>query len=431
MRRFAILLACVCLLPSLPARAADGDAPAGMERSILEEIAAHAERELHDGILPFWMHRVKNPAGGFFGEIRADLSIDGSAPRGALMTCRILWAFSAGYRHTARIEYRTMADWAYQDLTRTFWDEEHGGLFWSASPAGAPLVSHKQTYLQTFGIYALTEYYQATGDPVALQRAQRIFRLLEAHARDATHGGYLEAFSRDWSHELPDKRRMIGGTAPKSQNTHLHVMEAYTALARAWPETEPREALRNIIGLMLDHILNPETHHLGLYFESDWRPASTAVSYGHDIEASWLLCAATDALGDRELRTRARHEAVAIARAVMADGITPLGGIAFEGSPSGITNASHEWWSQAEAVVGFLNAYALSGDATFLHAARDTWAFIESHVIDHERGEWFLMVDAKGRPLSGRAKASLWKCPYHNSRACLEIIDRVALRLGK
>ena len=426
MPRFAalVLVPLACLIttqaaPAAPARSA-------WETAALDTLAARANRELTEGILPFWMARVRNPAGGFFGEIRADGTVNERAPRGALMTCRIHWTFSAAFRRDPRPEYRAMADWAWDDLNQRFWDAKHGGLFWTVRADGTPLARHKQVYLQSFGIYALSEYHRATGDRAALERAQAVFRLLEDRARDARHGGYLEAFSPDWSKELPDMRRVIGGTAPKSQNTHLHVMEAYATLLRAWPDPGLREAQRRLLGLMLDRVLDAKSHHLGLFFEMDWTPSSTGISYGHDIEAAWLLCDAADALGDAGLIARTRDAAVKIARATLAEGVSPLGAIYNEGGPRGITNPNHEWWPQAEAVVGFLNAYQISGDADFLRAAERTWEFIEAHVIDRGHGEWFAMVDTQGKPMGRRPKAYLWKCPYHNGRACMETVDRIA-----
>lgn len=404
--------------PALPPLAAD--------HVVLADLAARATAELHGNILPFWIDHVKDPDGGFHGELRADVAVNENAPRGALMACRILWTYAAVSRRDPRPEYRDMARHAFDTLMRDFWDVKHGGLFWTTSRDGSPLAKHKQVYLQTFGIYALSEYHRATGETLALDRARQIFRLLEAHARDPRHGGYFEAFARDWSRELPEMRRTIGGTAPKSQNTHLHVMEAYTNLLRAWPDDELRAAQATLVGLMLDRILDPTTHHLGLHFQADWTPASTAISYGHDIEAAWLLCEAAEVLEDAALMRRTREAAVRIARATLAEGVSPLGGIYNAGGPAGVTDANHEWWPQAEAVVGFLQAYQISGDRTFLDAAAATWAFIEKHVADHTGGEWFQMVDRDGRPLPRRPKASLWKCPYHNGRACLEIAERAA-----
>jgi mannobiose 2-epimerase len=221
-------------------------------------------------------------------------------------------------------------------------------------------------------------------------------------------------------------RRTIGGTAAKSQNTHLHVMEAYTGLLRAWPDPRVRAAQLTLVGLMLERILDPKTHHLGLYFDADWTPRSTAISYGHDIEAAWLLCEAAEVLADETVLARTREAAVQIARVTLAEGVSPLGGIYNEGGPHGITNANHEWWPQAEAAVGFLNAYQISGDPAFLRAADASWQFVEKYLVDRKDGEWFHTVDPHGKPQPRRGKAGIWKCPYHNGRACMEIADRVA-----
>jgi len=418
-----VLAASLCLAAAAPFASA---APTEAEAAVLDSLATRATRDLEENILPFWIANVRDTTqGGYHGEVRQDLTVNDKAPRGALMVCRILWTYSAALGRDPRPEYRDMARRALEDLDRSFWDVRHGGLYWTGKPDGSPLATHKQVYLQAFGINALSEYHRTTGNGPALERAKEIFRLLEDKARDPQHGGYLEAFTRDWTKELPEMRRLIGGNAPKSQNTHLHLMEAYASLLRVWPDPGLRAALGEVVGLMLDRILDPTTHHLGLYFEADWTPASKAISYGHDIEAAWLLCDAAEVLGDEALLARTREVAVQIARLTLAEGVSPLGGIYSEGGPAGVTNAEHEWWPQAEAVVGFLHAYQLSGDTMFLDGASQTWDFIENYVIDHKDGEWFLMVDAKGKPQTRRPKASIWKCPYHNGRACMQIADRV------
>ncbi len=392
----------------------------------LHSLSARAERELREDILPFWIAHVRDTKhGGFHGEVRADLSARENAPRGALMSCRILWTYSAVLRRDDKPEYREMARRAYEDIIQRFWDNEHGGLYWTVTADGKPLAMHKQVYLQSFGIYALSEYHRATGEAIALERAKDIYRLLEKHARDPKHGGYFEAYARDWSKELPEMRRAIGGTDPKSQNTHLHVMEAYTNLLRVWNDAGLRASQTELLELMLTRVLDPKTHHLGLFFASDWTLKSDGISFGHDIEAAWLLCEAASVLGDEALIARTRVAAVEIARVTLAEGISSLGGIINEAGPRGITNPDHDWWPQAEAAVGFLNAYEISNDPAFLKAAVASWDFIDKFVIDHKQGEWFRSVSPEGKPSSRAAKAGIWKCPYHNGRACMELVDRV------
>lgn len=402
-------------------------APGPDEIEALDRLATGAKAELEGNILPFWMQRAcDSKNGGFHAELRADGSVNDKAERGGLLTTRILWTYSAALRREPRQEFREMARRAFEDLDRCFWDIRHGGVYWSARIDGTPEATHKQTYLQAFAIYGLTEYYRATEDFEALTRAKKIFRLLEEHARDPENGGYLEAFTREWTKELPKMRRLIGSGAAKSQNTHLHLMEAYTNLLRVWPDDQLRAALTDIVGLMLDRIFDPSTNHLRLFFDEKWEPESQDISYGHDIEAVWLLGEAASVLGDEALIARVRPVSVALARATLTEGVSPLGGIYNLGGPKGVSDKDHEWWPQAEAVVGFLHAYEISGDAQFLRAAGSTWGFIQQHVVDREGGEWFLMVDPQGRPRPNRAKLSLWKCPYHNGRACMEIIDRAA-----
>jgi len=393
----------------------------------VRELSNRAERELRGDILPFWLRFTRNKAnGGFYGLIDSDMRVHADAPRGALLTSRILWTFSKAYRVYRDPEYLEMARWAYRDLVGHFVDGEKGGLYWTITAEGRPLDAHKQVYGQAFGIYALAEYYRATGDKAALEEAVAIYRLIELHSRDARNGGYLDSLDRDW-HATPHN---LLGDAPKSQNSHIHILEAYTNLLRAWPDAGLRGNQRALIETMLAHILDPRTYHLILFMREDWTPVSEAVSYGHDIELSWLLVEAGEVLGDPALLLRLEPVALAVAEATLSEGVDADGAVLNEGGPRGFTNTNKDWWPQAEAAVGFLNAYQLSGDPRFLESSRRSWEVIETRFVDRLHGDWIESVTRDGRPLP-RPKVSLWKCPYHSSRSCFELMERAARLAGR
>lgn len=395
----------------------------------LPSFAERAAEHLRTIILPFWLEHVRDrERGGFHGGIDSAMRRMEDAPRGALLTSRILWMFSAAHRHFPAPSYLEMAHHAHADLLARFWDREHGGLFWSVSADGVPQRTRKQVYGQAFGIYALTEFHRATGEREPLDRAITIFRLLEKHTRDRTHGGYFEAGNRAWALESDWRLSSVDLNAPKSQNTLLHVMEAYTNLLRVWPDPELRQAQAELIEVMLTRVLNPRTYHLGLFFDAEWKLQSDRVSFGHDIEAAWLLTAAADGLGDAALIQRTRDMAVEIARVTHAEAIDDDGGLLYEAGPQGITQDHKEWWPQAEAVVGFLEAWRISGDERWLHVAERLWEFIETHLVDRTHGEGFRSVTRDRQPMPQYEKAGFWKCPYHNGRACLEIYERLRAR---
>ncbi|MFT3831238.1 MAG: AGE family epimerase/isomerase [Opitutaceae bacterium] len=425
------------VVPAQPAANAASATVAGkaigpLEREGLRDLARRAEAELRVEILPFWlMHARDRERGGFFGAIDNDLDVHESEPRGALLTARILWTFSAAHRRYGTWDYREMARWAFADLQQRFWDDEHGGVIWSTKANGKPLETRKQTYAQAFAIYGCAEYFRATNDRVALECAIAIYRLLEAHVYDPEQGGYFEAMGRDWKPLAPEAGNLIGANVPKSQNTMLHVMEAYTNLYRVWPDEGLRRRLLELVDQMITRVLDPQTKHLQLFLAADWAPRSREVSYGHDIEFSWLVIEAAEAIGDRALVERLQPLATSIARVTLGEGVAPDGGVYLEGGPSGVTDRSKHWWPQAEAAVGFLNAYQLTGDETFLRASQHSWDFIEKRIADREHGEWFWGRDARGRVIERQPKVGMWKCPYHNGRACLELIGRVEKLLGE
>jgi mannobiose 2-epimerase len=384
------------------------------------------ETDLRQNILPFWInHGVDHSRGSFLGSLTNELDSDRTVERGALLTTRILWTYAAAYREYRDPAYLAMADLAYADLNKRFLDTQHGGFFWSIAADGAVLRDRKQVYGQAFAIYALAEYHAATGRREPLDQAIATFRLIEARAREHRYGGYLEAFGRNWEPIADMRLSVVDQNDPKSQNTMLHIMEAYTNLLRVWPDTGLQQALRALVEVMLTRIVDPATAHLGLFFANDWTLRSDKISYGHDIEAAWLLTRAAEALGDPALLGRVRLLVVKIAEVTLAEGVDADGGVINEGSSAGFTDTNKEWWQQAEAVIGFLNAYQISREARFLAAAIRTWNFIETHLIDRRHGEWLRGVTREGRALTGQLKVSFWKCPYHNSRMGLEVVSRL------
>ena len=417
--------------PAAPSSVATTVATTDADRAVVRDLARRAEAELRVNILPFWLkHARDTERGGFYGQIEGDLKVRESAPRGALLTSRLLWTFSAVQRRFPDPEYLAMARWAYMDLQRRFWDDKNGGVFWSVKANGKPQETRKQIYAQAFALYAYSEYYRVSADKAALDRAIAIFRLIEAHAYDNAQGGYFEAFTREWKTLPEGTRSLLGTDEAKSQNTMLHIMEAYTNLYRVWPDDLLRRRLTELVDRMVTRVLDQKTKHLHLMMAADWSPRSQEFSYGHDIEFSWLLSEAAEVLGDPALIGRMRPVSVEIAAVTRTQGLDSDGGLYNEGTARGVSDASKHWWPQAEAAVGFLNAYQLSGDAAYLRTAQRSWDFIEKRIVARENGEWFWGRDAKGRVLERQPKVSTWKCPYHNGRACLELIDRASRLLG-
>lgn len=389
----------------------------------LAALGSSAEKELRGNILPFWLkHARDRERGGFVGLVDQNMKVIKDAPRGSLLTSRILWTFSAAYRTYQDPEYLEMARWAFRDLMDNFRDREQGGLVWDITADGRPKESMKMVYGQVFGIYGLTEYFRATGEKSALDEAIALYRLIELHAHDDKHGGYFDAFDRQWRRQS----RNFLGPAPKTQNSHIHILEAFTNLLRVWPDAGLRARQRELIELILTRIIDPRTHHLVLFLKEDWTPVGEKISYGHDIELSWLLVEAAEQLGDTDLVTRAKAAAREIAQATLTKGLDRDGSIFNEGESHGPTDLNKDWWPQAEATVGFLNAYQLSHDPKYWAATQQLWRFIGEKVVDRQQGDWWESLERDGTPRKRwRSKLSIWKCPYHNSRACLEIIERV------
>ena len=420
----------------------------------IESLRNEMQDVVENNILRFWQDKmVDREHGGFYGRIDAQEVLHKDAEKGAILNARILWSFSAAYRVLRKPEYLEMATYAKEYFIEHFIDKEYGGVYWSVDYQGKPLNTRKQFYAIGFALYGMSEFARATGDREALECALQLYYCIEEHALYHLYNGYVEAMTRDWQPIADMRLSELDANFPKSQNTHLHIIEPYANLYRCLNEfhaaescdyvpvigsvllvnvTIPQEtlksvedSLRNIIGIFTDKILNPETHHLDLFFEMDWtRGAGRLESYGHDIECSWLMHEAALVLGDKTVLNKVEPIVRMVAKA-SAKGLRPDGSMIHEANlDTGYVDNDLHWWVQAENVVGWFNLYQYFADEdAFQHAIR-CWEYIKAQIIDYEHGEWHWSRHPDGSLNTVDDKAGFWKCPYHNSRMCLEIIER-------
>ena len=378
-------------------------------------------------VLDFWEQKFPaDPAEGFPGEVNNEGIPVKDAIKGIVLNARVLWTFASAYNFLGREKYLDIASRVFNYIVTRFWDNQEGGLYWSLDHEGNLIDGRKQIYAQGFGIYGFVEYYLASGLPESLDRAVELYRLIEKHSRDPLRGGYVEALSKRWG--LIDDMRLSDKdmNEPKSMNTHLHLLEPYTSLYRVWPDKQLSNSLRQLIELFNKRIINPETSHLNLFFDMDWNVKSNKVSYGHDIECAWLLREAAEALGDYDLIEATTSRVIGLTNAVITNGLAPDGSVYNEKNlDTGQLHPERDWWVQAEALVGFINAFELTGEPRYLEKMLGVWAFIKTKLVDRRHGEWFLRVDKNGLPVMDDPKAGFWKCPYHNTRALMEAYKRL------
>ena len=391
----------------------------------LVQLKSELSDNLTKNLLPYWSTRmVDNTNGGFYGRINVNDQVFPDEDKGGILNARILWTYSSAYRVLKDTSYLRLATRAKDYIMEHFIDGEYGGAYRSVKSTGEPGDTRKQTYTQSFFIYGLAEYCRATGDKDALKAAKRIFEYFEKYVLDRESNGYFEVFTREWERS---RDRLIGEKSDedeKTMNTSLHLMEAYANLYRVWPVKKMEKRLRNMVEIFLDNIIDDKTYHLINFMDRNWNSTSSIDSYGHDIEASWLLYEAASLLKDPALLARVKEASIKIAEAA-AEGIQKDGSMVDDkDNATGEIRMTRSWWPQVEAVVGYVNAYELTGNEKYLDYAFNNWQYTKAHFIDVKNGGWYTSVNEAG--IHGRGdKGGFWVCPYHNGRMCLEIIERV------
>jgi len=394
------------------------------QNSKLKQLEKEVAADLTKNILPYWSGKMTdNVNGGFYGRIDGKDKVYPESEKGGILNARILWTFSSAFRILRDTSYLRLATRAKDYIMKYFIDSQYGGAYRSLNPDGTPSDYRKQLYTNAFFIYGLSEYSRATGDKQALEEARKIFDLFERYGADHEYNGYFEAFNREW---VRVRDRMIGESSDideKTMNTSLHIIEAYANLYRVSGDKLLGDRLKNLIGIFLDKIIDKKTSHLICFLDRSWKSTSTVDSYGHDIESSWLLYEAASLLKDEKLIRRVKEAAINIANAA-AEGYQPDGSMLTEKDyATGNFRTQRSWWEQSETIVGYLNAFELTGDENYLNKSLKCWEYTKKYFIDTKNGGWFSSVSEQGVP--GGDKGGFWICPYHSGRMCMEVIERV------
>jgi len=390
----------------------------------LQQLQSELKTEL-DSILEYWSkYSIDTENGGFIGQIDSNHQANNKAEKGSVLNARILWAFSSAYKLTKNEEHIKIANRAFDYIVAHFYDNEFGGIFWSLNYDGTPKDSKNQIYALAFVIYGMTEYYVITNDDRALKCSIALYKKIQEYSYDPIHEGYFEAFTRDW--QPIDDLRLSDKDAneKKTMNTHLHIVEAYANLYKVWKDETLKKEIIAILKTIEQHFINEETGHLRLFFNEDWVEKPDVISYGHDIEAAWLLQQCAEISEDNDLIERYKKYAIQLTDATV-EGIDKDGGLWYEFEPQNkhLIKEKH-WWPQSELMIGFFNSYELSGDQSYLDIVLKNWEFIKNHILDKQYGEWHWGI-YEDYSLIEKDKGGFWKCPYHNSRACIELIDRI------
>jgi mannobiose 2-epimerase len=401
--------------------------------------------ELHQNILSYWMkYGVEKDGQGFYGAVDLNNEPVLSANKTSVLNARILWTFAAAAKKYPGTGYDKIAHKAFRVVTEDFADKEHGGYYMELSADNKAANDIKHTYAQAFVIYSLAKYYEFNPVTEVMDKVQDFFYFLDNKTKDPEHMGYREAFTRNWN--IFEENRMADNNEPKSMNTHLHILEAYAAVYNIWKDDLVKQRLTELLEIFINHIFR-EDGHLGIFFSEDFSETDSSkaiCSFGHDIEASWLIWEAAEILGDESIIAKIKPLILKMADAVLRVGVDKDGGLFLESTRFGShVRTNKHWWLQAENLVGYMNAFQLTGDMKYWDTVKLAWDFIDKHVIDHEGGEWFTKVNRLGKAYliepeddpspyyRNDWKIDPWKCPYHNGRAMIELTNRISRLLEK
>lgn len=390
----------------------------------LKNLKSELNLELQS-ILSYWIdNTIDKKNGGFVGQIDYNNATNNEAEKGSVLNARLLWTFSAAYKITKNTDHLNTAKRAFEYISEHFYDTEFGGIFWSINADGTPKDTKNQIYALAFVIYGLSEYYSVTLDEEALKLAIALYSKIQEYSYDSKNGGYLEAFTRDWQPIEDLRLSEKDANEKKTMNTHLHIVEGYANLYKVWKDESLKTVIIDLLETIGNYFINTETGHLRLFFDENWIERKDVISYGHDIEAAWLLLQCAEIIGDENLIVNYKKYAIQIAEATI-EGIDTDGGLWYEYDPekNELTEEKH-WWPQAELMIGYFTAWQISVEQEYLDIVFKNWDFTKTHIIDKENGEWFWGVLSDYSKMK-KDKAGFWKCPYHNGRACIELINRI------
>ncbi len=395
----------------------------------LPELASEFMAECN-AIADWWLtHGQDLENGGFWGEVAHNNAPKRDAPKSVILNTRILWFFSVLAVRTDEEAHHAAARRAYHYLRERFVDHNYGGVYWMLDAKGELLDGRKHSYAQAFAIYAFSAYYELSGDSDALDLALMCFDMLETRARDRLHGGYFEAYAQDWGPLADVRLSEKEDNSPKTMNTSLHVLEAFSGLCHALPADHGRRdqafsALNNILTVYCERVVDMDSGHLRMFMSEDWQDHSHAYSFGHDIESSWLIEKAINVLAaDYPAVECYRSQVARLAEISLAEGLLSTGGMADEYDRATGEFTISSWWVQAEAMVGFASRWAHGGGEHYFDAALSIWRHVQQSYLDRQYGEWLWHSRNDVAPELSEYKTGSWKAPYHNGRAMLLMHD--------
>jgi len=419
------------------------------DSSRIRTVYAEIKKNLEKGIIPFWLENAQDKEyGGYYTNFAEDGNRKVMPEKYVNTQMRLMWWFSRlACIHPERQVYRDLAKWGLDFLLANFWDQQYGGWYWKTARDGKSPDDGKVVYGQSFAVYALSEYSLGTHDPRGLEYAVKTFDLLQKYCADTRWGGYYENLERDWSSSAPG----FHAGDRKSLDTHMHLMEAFTALYSASREEIHRRKLAEIIDLVADRMIDVRAgcglNQFDLAFrpipaiairrtfnaervgESPEKPTETT-SFGHNVELVWLMDLALDVAGIQKDAYQPIFQA--LLNHACEEGIDwEYGGIYRDGLRGGKAIVlEKEFWQSTESLVGFLDGYEQFREERYLDAFLNIWYFVNAYMINHEVGEWRMLLSRDGKPIVTDL-ANEWKVSYHTGRAMLECERRLSNILKK
>ena len=366
-------------------------------------------------------HCIDNETGGFFQHFKDDGSIYDFDTRHLVSSTRFIFNYSMAAMQFNNVEYIDTAKHGIDYLRKHHLNKDTGGYAWTMNGKEV-LDSTNYCYGLAFVLLAYSTAYKA-GIKEAKNYIEETFDLMENHFWSKDHELYSDEISSDWS--------IV--TNYRGQNANMHTCEA---LIQAFESTNEQKYLDRALLIAKNICIRQAGLADGLiweHYDTNWqinwsynkdtpddlfRPWGFQV--GHLTEWAKLLIILERHVDEDWLVSRAQE---------LFDDAIEMGwdekseGLVYGFAPNGdVCDNDKYFWVQAESLAAAAVLANRTGDDYYWEWYERIWEFSWKHMVDHEYGAWFRILDSKNKKYDN-LKSPAGKVDYHTMGACYEVLN--------